>query len=97
MKYLLIGVEDTTDLIAFDKTLHTIKGVKTVETISPKKSQKINDPTEVLQRNLSIPGLPLTDSEIEVLAEAMDSETEFLSHKEVWTELEERFKSKEVA
>ena len=41
MKYLLIGVEDTTDLIAFDKTLHTIKGVKTVETISPKKSQKI--------------------------------------------------------
>jgi hypothetical protein len=98
MKYLLIGIADATDIPTFDKLLHTLPEVQSVEIVDtnpPKKN--IHDPTGVLERNLAIPGPPLTDAEIDVLIADMEAETEFVSHEEVWAEFEKRFNPQRVA
>jgi len=88
MKYLLIGVDDATDMVAFDKHLHNFREVKTVETVA---STELADFSGTFQRNMSIPGLPLTDAEIALLAADMNADTsEAIPHEDVFKSLEEK-------
>jgi hypothetical protein len=75
MKYLLVGVDDTTNLSDFYALLHTYSAVKTVEIIESNIPTEKKNGSNVLTRNLAIPGVPLSTSELEVLSTAMEGDT----------------------
>lgn len=96
MQYFLVSANRNFD----PSQLQNVLGVERVEAISlaniPSSSNAlpIHDPTGVLTRNLAIPGPPLTDEEMEILAWDMEHDGSAIPIDQVWKEFEERFANK---
>jgi hypothetical protein len=98
MQYFLVSANSSFNPSLFQ----SLVGVERVETIQPEeipsnapKVSPIHDPTGVLTRNLAIPGPPLTDEEMEVLAWDMEHDTSpTIPIEEVWGRFEQRFNNK---
>ena len=75
MQQLIVSIADATDITSFKNSLMNMKGVESVESVIP-------DIHPDWKNRLHLPGPPLTDAELEELAEDMNNETEFYTMEE---------------
>jgi hypothetical protein len=71
MRTYIVTIDETQFVSEPEAVFSAINGVKAIK-LQP---EPIKDPTGVLTRNLAIPGPPLTDEEMEILAWDMEHDT----------------------
>lgn len=79
MKTVVLTIDETIADATLESTLLAIKGVKDI-----KYENEIDNSTEWKNR-LHLPGVPLTEAQMEELAQDMEDETEFISLNEAYT------------
>ncbi|MDX2191652.1 MAG: hypothetical protein SFY32_17500 [Bacteroidota bacterium] len=79
MQHLLVSVSDSANLAAIKLSLLKTKGIERVDTIEEKSTEAAADDWK---NRLHLPGPPLTDAQLEELAEDMEKETVFYTMEE---------------